>query len=115
MEAEIPMAPLDVALAGLRQGRVEESLSALVAELAALRAASTAESWNALLGKLRAHPLCEAIHKDPFAFRCYSKPRGYAPDAVALDYVLRAREMKVRSRDPVGAIHHFATHGQAAR
>jgi len=109
------MAPLDVALAGLRQGRVEESLSALVAELAALRAASTAESWNALLGKLRAHPLCEAIHKDPFAFRCYSKPRGYAPDAVALDYVLRAREMKVRARDPVAAIHHFATHGQAAR
>ena len=109
------LAPLDAALEGLRQGRAEESLSTLVAALAAMRGASSAESWNAFLGKVRAHPLREAIHKDPFAFRCYSKPRGYSPDAVALDYVLRAREMKARSRDPVGAIHHFATHGQLAR
>jgi len=109
------LAPLDAALEGLRQGRAEESLATLVTELAAVRGASSAESWNAFLAKLRAHPLREAIHREPFSFRCYSKPRGYSPDAVALDYVLRAREMKVRSRDPVGAIHHFATHGQAAR
>ena len=109
------LSPLDKALEGLRQGRAEESLATLVTELAAMRGASSAESWNAFLSKMRAHPLREAIHREPFSFRCYSKPRGYSPDAVALDYVLRAREMKVRSRDPVGAIHHFATHGQVAR
>jgi len=115
MDAAISLAPLDAALDWLRQGRAEESLSTLVSELAARRGASSAESWNAFLAEARAHPLREAIHRDPFAFRCYSKPRGYTPDAPCLDYVLRARDMPVRSRDPVSAIHHFATHGQMAR
>jgi SAM-dependent methyltransferase len=55
------------------------------------------------------------LHRDPFTLRCYSKPRGYAADAPALDYVLRARELAVRSSDPVSALHHFMTHGETAR
>ena len=115
MEREATLAPLDAALEGLGQGRAEESLAAVVTHLAQLRAATSVESWNAFLSQVRNHPLTEAIHRDPFIFRCYSKPRGYTPDAVALDFVLRARDLPVRSRDPVSAIHHFATHGQAAR
>ena len=115
MDAATPLAPLDAALEGLRQGRAEESLSALVFQLATRRGASSAESWNAFVAEARAHPLREAIHRDPFAFRSYSKPRGYTPDATCLDYVLRARDMPVRTRDPVSAIHHFVTHGQMAR
>ena len=115
MDPATTLAPLDAALEGLGQGRAEESLSAVVSHLAGLRAATSVESWNAFLSQVRNHPLREAVHRDPFIFRCYSKPRGYTPDAVALDYVLRARELPVKSRDPVGAIHHFATNGQAAR
>ena len=115
MDAATPLAPLDEALEGLRQGRAESSLDALVAHLAKVRHASSAESWNAFLAKVRGHPLCEMIHRDPFAFRCYSKPRGYTPDAAAVDYVLRARDLPVKSRDPVSAIHHYAINGQMAR
>ena len=115
MDAATSLAPLDAALEGLGQGRAEESLSAVVAHLAQLRAATSVESWNAFLSQVRSHPLREAVHRDPFVFRCYSKPRGYTPDAVALDFVLRARDLPVKSRDPVGAIHQFATQGPVAR
>src|SRR5690348_15003986 len=115
MDSQSAHAPLDEALAGLAAGQVEEALSGLVAHLAAVRGASSPESWNAYLTQVRTHPIREAIHRDPFAFRCYAKPRGYSPDATTLDFVLRARDLPVKSRDPVGAIHHFATHGQVAR
>ena len=36
---------------------------------------------------LLTHPIKEIIHKDPFTFRAFSKPRGYAGDAVMIDYI----------------------------
>ena len=106
---------LDAALEGLGRGRVAESLDPLVATLARVRRTSSAEEWNRVVERVRAHPLREAIHRDPFAFRCYSKPRGYAGDGVALDYVLRARELTGKSRDPIGRLHDYATNGATGR
>ena len=34
-----------------------------------------------------AHPICSLIHQDPFTRRSFSKPRGYAGDAVLIDYI----------------------------
>jgi len=105
----------DAALAGLAAGRVAESLDPLVSTLARVRRTSTIEEWNRVVGRARAHPLLAAIHADPFAARCYSKPRGYAADGVALDYVLRPRELPVKGRDPAGRLHDYATNGETAR
>ncbi|MFC4525016.1 class I SAM-dependent methyltransferase [Dyella halodurans] len=33
------------------------------------------------------HPVKALMHSDPFVWRTYSKPRGYAGDAVMLDYI----------------------------
>ena len=114
-DRDSPDAPFDAALEGIREGHVERSLDGLVAALARLWRGSSAESWQRTVARARNHPLREALHADPYVLRCYSKPRGYAPDGVALDYVLRARELPKRSRDPVAAIHHFTTHKASAQ
>jgi hypothetical protein len=109
------LAPLDRALEGLRCGAVGEALDALVAHLAQTRECSSPESWSRYMGVARAHALREFVHRDPFASRCYAKPRGYAADATAQDYVLRVREPAHRSADALGALHHYTTHGETAR
>ena len=35
----------------------------------------------------RAHPLFSLVHQDPYSRRAFEKPRGYAGDAVMLDYI----------------------------
>lgn len=48
------------------------------------------EEWR---NKVRAfclsHPLRKLVHQDPFTLRAFEKPRGYAGDAIMLDYVYR--------------------------
>jgi extracellular factor (EF) 3-hydroxypalmitic acid methyl ester biosynthesis protein len=39
------------------------------------------------MGIARSHPLYQITQEDPFTKRCHDKPRGYAGDAVMLDYV----------------------------
>jgi len=36
---------------------------------------------------VRAHELFDIAHQDPYSHRAYTKPRGYAGDAVMMDYV----------------------------
>ena len=54
------------------------------------------------------HPLHEIIRQDPFTERAFSKPRGYAGDAVMLDYIYRPRPL---SLSEVGKQLHSATTG----
>jgi SAM-dependent methyltransferase len=37
------------------------------------------------------HPLREMVHQDPYTYRAYAKPRGYAGDAVMIDYIYAGR------------------------
>ncbi len=43
--------------------------------------------WRAAVERIRTHPVLRSAHQDPFVHRCWSKPRGYAGDAVLLDYI----------------------------
>jgi len=61
----------------------------LVNGLADLRAHSTTDSWKSTIERLRKHPLLELMHQDPYTHRGYHKPRGYAADAVMLDFIYR--------------------------
>lgn len=110
-----PRDVLDAALHALHRGEVRAALDALAADLALLRRSGTPEAWDAAIREARAHELREVLHRDPFTYRCYAKPRGYCPDGPALDYVLRARHLAVPSADLVARLHQWATRGQAAR
>ncbi len=79
---------LDRTLDEVRAGAVAPVLQSLVATLARLRRVSSPEDWSQAIELARAHELCRWIHSDPFALRCFAKPRGYAPDGTAIDYVL---------------------------
>lgn len=115
-EATAPLdAALDCALARLNGEAAGEALEALVAELAQARRHASAEEWSRLVARARSHPVRQRIHLDPFAYRCYAKPRGYAGDGIALDYVLRAPQLPVQGGDPVSILHQAIVHGQTAR
>ena len=52
--------------------------------------APSVEAWRAEVNRyVRSHPALPAAHENPFVGRCYSKPRGYAGDAVMLDFIYR--------------------------
>lgn len=77
-----------------------------------LRARGREETWRGLLRELEHHPLRDLVHEDPMTRRSYEKPRGYAGDAVLLDYIYRERPLDGVS--PVGcAVNEYAV-GRAA-
>lgn len=48
---------------------------------------SEAEWRNKVQAFCLSHPLRTLVHQDPFTLRAFEKPRGYAGDAIMLDYV----------------------------
>jgi SAM-dependent methyltransferase len=51
------------------------------------RQAASEEGWGAFRRAARMHPLARRLLEDPLTDRALAKPRGYAGDAVAIDYV----------------------------
>jgi hypothetical protein len=58
---------------------LEDAATVALGEVA-LRAA-----WRIVCEFIQAHPVTRICHEDPFTHRAYSKPRGYAGDAVSID------------------------------
>ena len=52
-----------------------------------LRREDDRESWQEYARACLDHPLRHLLHQDPFTYRAFSKPRGYAGDAVMMDYI----------------------------
>lgn len=53
-----------------------------------LRAMHEDRHWmNAVVSVCRRHPIQELLLEDPYTARAFRKPRGYAGDAVMLDYI----------------------------
>lgn len=108
-------AALDAAHAEVMSGDAMKALDALRSALATLRGRVSPERWSEIVLTARRHPLCKVLHEDPFTLRCYAKPRGYAGDAVAIDYALRARGSAPPAQARVAQIHHYMTQGGFAR
>ena len=66
----------------------EETLTALFSTLQKAREELSESNWKLLCRKLRADlSLRELLHQDPMTARAHDKPRGYAGDAVMMDYL----------------------------
>ncbi|MCX6608930.1 MAG: hypothetical protein NTV52_35795 [Acidobacteria bacterium] len=73
------------------QGDLPASLDNLRAGLRRARAAAPSpDAWRADVDRhVRPHPILGVSHESPFVHRCFTKPRGYAGDAVMLDFIYR--------------------------
>ena len=82
---------LDRAAAMADAGQLAAAVDGLRQGLWAARAAEPSpEAWRALVDReVRNHPALAFAHENPFVWRCFSKPRGYAGDAVMLDFIYR--------------------------
>lgn len=79
---------LDAALRHVRGGNCRHAFRLLGAPLSALRSdAAALGAQAAFTAHARRHPLFDVVQQDPFTRRAFEKPRGFAGDAVMLDFV----------------------------
>ena len=75
----------------------------LLSTLSSIKFGVTPDVWKRVMSQCLAHPVRQMIHQDPFAFRCFTKPRGYAGDAVLIDY-LYSRTYQASEHDNVSVL-----------
>jgi extracellular factor (EF) 3-hydroxypalmitic acid methyl ester biosynthesis protein len=72
----------------LLQGDVAEAIRHLIDRLREHRLAVSKEVWDRDVKPVcLGHAVRRLLHQDPYTLRAFEKPRGYAGDAVMLDYV----------------------------
>jgi extracellular factor (EF) 3-hydroxypalmitic acid methyl ester biosynthesis protein len=69
---------------------VHAGMSHLRESLRGLRAHLPPADWKAVCEQARQHPVHELLLESPFTRRAYTKPRGYAGDAVLMDLIYGA-------------------------
>jgi extracellular factor (EF) 3-hydroxypalmitic acid methyl ester biosynthesis protein len=73
-------------------GRIEEGMAELLPALQARRLVLGDWAWDEFTRLCLEHPLRQLLHEDPFTYRAFSKPRGYAGDAALLDFIYGQEE-----------------------
>lgn len=103
----VPLAPgiggLEAVYEDICHGRIAAGLEDLFDDLS-VRREDDPEAWPAFARACLDHPLRRLVHQDPFTYRAYSKPRGYAGDAVMMDYIYGLGEASpaARGATPLG-------------
>ena len=94
---------LDIAHDELKAGRIATALDELFEDLRQRRDEEAAE-WPSYAHLCLNHPLRAWLHQDPFTRRAFEKPRGYAGDAVMMDYIygLGVAGQAAREATPLG-------------
>ena len=94
---------LDTAHALLQSGQIAAGLDDLFDDLS-VRLEDEPETWPEYARACLNHPICDLLHQDPFTYRAFSKPRGYAGDAVMMDYIYGLDEARHAAREatPLG-------------
>ncbi len=72
--------------------QVESAVDSLFRGLRSIRSVVPKSQWQEMIQTGREHPLCGLLHQDPFTSRAFHKPRGYAGDAVMMDYIYGREE-----------------------
>jgi extracellular factor (EF) 3-hydroxypalmitic acid methyl ester biosynthesis protein len=97
----VPVIPgiggLEAVYEDIRRGRIAEGLEDLFADLSDRRE-DPSEAWPEFARGCLGHPLRQVLHQDPFTYRAFSKPRGYAGDAVMMDYIYGLGEASTAAR-----------------
>jgi hypothetical protein len=83
---------LDAVYEQINAGHVDEGMRELLPVLRASRLKVSDQEWAELSRRCLQHPLRELLHQDPFTHRAFTKPRGYAGDAVLLDFIYGREE-----------------------
>lgn len=79
---------LDDTYAQFQAGHIAAGMARLCESLLAHRLASPEPVWRETVGRVcLSHPIRALLHQDPYTLRAFEKPRGYAGDAVMLDFV----------------------------
>ncbi|MCG8604590.1 class I SAM-dependent methyltransferase, partial [bacterium] len=112
---------LDKSLGYLREAKtVEQGMNLLMAGLLDKRTEWDAQVWEEFCKKVcLKHPVRDLVHQDPITYRSFSKPRGYAGDAVLLDFLYRDESVnrQLRQATQVGRAiseYQIATHSAAS-
>jgi extracellular factor (EF) 3-hydroxypalmitic acid methyl ester biosynthesis protein len=77
---------LDTVHDSIRGGHIAVGLEDLFDDLS-VRREDDPEAWPEYARACLNHPVRHLLHQDPFTYRASSKPRGYAGDAVMMDYI----------------------------
>jgi extracellular factor (EF) 3-hydroxypalmitic acid methyl ester biosynthesis protein len=79
---------LDRAYTHLLNGNTAEGIDLICDTLRRLKSILEPEEWDDYIENIcMKHPIVDLLHQDPFTWRSYSKPRGYAGDAKIIDYI----------------------------
>src|SRR6185436_12620317 len=78
---------MDIVLEQIRAGQVNAAMCRMHLILKERRRELSADAWRQYVRQFREHPLLDVLHADPFTKRAFVKPRGYAGDAVMMDYI----------------------------
>ena len=95
---------------------VHRALDELIVALRERRLNSHPSDWAEFVALSRRQPLMSLLQRDPFTYRAYSKPRGYAGDAEMMDYIYgREEQWPSPETDPIGRhIFNFTTQSPAS-
>jgi hypothetical protein len=87
----------------LQSGRIVRTLDGLFDTLKDRREGEP-QDWAAIARACLSHPVCSLLHQDPCTYRAFAKPRGFAGDAVMMDYIygLGEADEAVRNATPLG-------------
>jgi SAM-dependent methyltransferase len=108
------LAFLDDAYTTLRRAPRPEHVHALIDRIDAHRRALAPDAWRTVALAAQVHPLAALLLQDPYTARAFAKPRGYAGDAVMLDYLYGTHEVDPATLTPVGHAVWTATTGAAS-
>ncbi len=79
---------MDIALNHITHGEIFSGMARLVSELADIRRRLSHTDWLCFAKtQVLTHGVRSVVHEDPLTYRAFSKPRGYAGDAVMMDYI----------------------------
>ena len=98
------------------EGTAHRVLDELFNALRERKLNSQPADWQEFVAHCRQHRVMELLHRDPFTFRAFSKPRGYAGDAVMMDYIYgREENWTPPESDEIGRhIFNFTTQAPAS-
>jgi extracellular factor (EF) 3-hydroxypalmitic acid methyl ester biosynthesis protein len=96
-------AALDIVNDQLQAGWIAGALDELFDDLMGRREEEP-QDWPAYARSCLSHPVCRLLHQDPFTYRAFAKPRGYAGDAIMMDYIYGLGEAgeAARKATPLG-------------